>query len=450
MVDVSLDPQVIPGLSEAAGIRCGSLVVSCLMPIALTQRRVASRYMALAWATYLDLDIRRRRMNKGLTLLSSAGLGAGLMYILDPNHGRRRRALLRDKLNSAAKKASQAVEVTARDLSNRAQGLAAEAVSKFADDVVPDEKLAARVRSELGRVVSHPGAIEVEANQGRVRLSGHVLARELDDLLSAVSAVPGVRQVDNRLEVHETPDHIPALQGGKPRQRYHFAFMKKNWPPAVRFLAGGAGVGLIIYGLTRKTLNARILGAVGLGLFARSAINTEIKDLVGASDDSHAIDIQKTIDIEAPVEQVFEFWTNYENFSRFMSNVVEVRDLGGGRSHWVVMGPGGQSIEWDAIVTEFEPNRILAWKTVEGSEVESTGSIRFERNPDGSTRVNLKLSYTPPAGVVGHAVARLFGRDPETEIEEDLRRIKSLIETGVDPHQVAQEQSSETHATASD
>jgi len=237
-------------------------------------------------------------MNRELALLSGAGLGAAAMYILDPDRGRRRRALLRDKLYSLARRAPRVIEVTARDLSSRAQGVAAKAASRLIEDVVPDEKLVARVRSELGRVVSHPGAIEVTANQGRVRLSGHVLAQEVDHLLSAVSAVPGVRDVENQLEVHETPDNIPALQGGKPRDGHRLGFMKKNWPPAVRFLAGSAGAGLVIYSFTRKTPAARILGAVGMSLIARSAINKEVKDLVGVSDDARAIEVQKTINID--------------------------------------------------------------------------------------------------------------------------------------------------------
>ncbi|HEV7797174.1 MAG TPA: SRPBCC family protein [Pyrinomonadaceae bacterium] len=383
-------------------------------------------------------------MNRELRLLSGAGLGAALMYFLDPERGRRRRALLRDKLISAKRKAPRALEVTARDLRNRAQGLVAEAAAKVTCDQPPDEKLVARVRSELGKVVSHPGAIEVSADRGRVQLTGHVLADELDDLLAAVSAVPGVREIDNQLQVHQSPDHVPALQGGKPRRKNALAFMKQNWPPAVRVLAAAVGVALIIQNLKRRTVTSRILGTVGLSLVARSAINKDMKRLVGFAPD--AIDIQKSINIDAPVERVFAFWTNYENFPRFMSNVVEVKDLGDGRSHWVVMGPTGKSVEWDAVVTEFEPNRVLAWKTVAGSEVESHGSVRFETNPDGSTRVDVKLHYTPPAGVLGHVVAKLFGRDPETEMEEDLMRMKSYIETGVEPHDAASTESSQARA----
>src|SRR3982750_4159873 len=143
-------------------------------------------------------------MNRELTLLAGGiGLGAALMYLLDPDRGRRRRALVRDQLASVVNKTPDAMATTARDLSNRARGLAAEARSMFSSEEVTDEVLIARVRSKLGRVVSHPHAIEVAVDQGHVRLSGPILADEVDDLLSCVGSVPGVAEVENRLEAHE-------------------------------------------------------------------------------------------------------------------------------------------------------------------------------------------------------------------------------------------------------
>jgi hypothetical protein len=198
---------------------------------------------------------KEKTMNRELKLIASAGVGATFMYLLDPERGRRRRALLRDKLVSATRKAPRAIEVTARDLANRAQGLVAEAAAKITRDETPDEKIVARVRSELGKVVSHPGAIEVTAEDGSVRLTGHVLADEVDDLLAAVSAVPGVREVGNRLEVHETPDKVPALQGGKPHRRNSLDFLKR---PAVCALTTAVGVALIIPNLKRKALTSTI------------------------------------------------------------------------------------------------------------------------------------------------------------------------------------------------
>ena len=122
-----------------------------------------------------------------------------------------------------------------------------------------------------------------------------------------------------------------------------------------------------------------------------------------------------------------------------MSNVQEVRATGTGCSHWKVKGPAGTTAEWDAVVTDQVPNKLLAWKSVEGASVANAGIVRFDRNDDGTTRIEVKLSYNPPGGAMGHAVAALFGADPKRQIDDDLMRVKTLIETGNPPHDAAQE-----------
>src|SRR5918994_685929 len=135
--------------------------------------------------------------------------------MMDPDRGKRRRALVRDKLARATHKAPEAISATARDISNRVRGLTAEASSAFSSEDVSDEVLVARVRSKLGRIVSHPSSIEVAANQGRVVLTGPILAHETNDLLTCVRAVPGVREVDNLLDAHKQAGDVPGLQGGE-------------------------------------------------------------------------------------------------------------------------------------------------------------------------------------------------------------------------------------------
>jgi uncharacterized membrane protein len=104
-----------------------------------------------------------------------------------------------------------------------------------------------------------------------------------------------------------------------------------------------------------------------------------------------------------------------------------VRDLGGGRSHWVVRGPGGVPIEWDAVLTEQVPGEILAWRSRPGSMLENAGAVRFRPEGEG-TRVDLRLCYSPPIGGAGRAVAELLGADPRAKLNEDLGRLKSLLE----------------------
>jgi uncharacterized membrane protein len=390
-------------------------------------------------------------MNRELTLMAGGiGLGAALMYMLDPDRGSRRRALVRDKLASAANTIPNAIGVTARDLSNRAEGLASQVTSLFSSKEVTDEVLVQRVRSKMGRVVTHPHAIQVKADHGRVTLSGPILAREVDDLLATVSLVTSVTDVDNQLEAHEQADNLPSLQGEGTRPGYRFELMQENWSPTARVLAGVAGGALAAYGLSRRDAVSLALGAVGIGLLTRGVTNMEMKRLVGAGAGRRAVEIQKNVNIAAPLKDVYEFLCNFENFPRFMSNVREVRDSGNGRSHWVVSGLAGVPVEWDAVITKQIPNELLAWKSVEGATVESSGIIHFAPNEDGTTTVDIKLSYNPPAGAIGHVVAMLFGSDPKREMDEDLMRMKSFIETGVQPHDIAQKQALKTSkATAS-
>jgi len=390
----------------------------------------------------------REKTSEGMVLLSGIGLGAAFMYMFDPDRGRRRRALVRDKFRRVANKAPDAIDVTSRDLKNRARGLAAEVGSMFSESDAPDDVLVERVRSKMGRVVSHPSAIDVTANQGRVTLRGPILADEVDDLLSYVSRVQGVNDVDNQLEVHKDADGVPALQGGRKRLGDRFEFLQENWSPAARLIAGAAGGALTVYGSSRRNPMGIGLAALGTGLLLRGLTNMELRRLFGIGGGRRAVNIQKAININAPVDGVYWLWTNYENFPLFMRNVLEVRDLGNGRSHWKVAGPAGVPVEWDAVVTRQIPNQLFAWKSVEGSLVDHAGMIQFDQYEDGSTRVQVRLSYNPPVGAIGHAVAELFGADPKHEMDEDLMRMKSFIETGVQPHDAAAARTQARGATA--
>lgn len=370
-------------------------------------------------------------MNNPVKLLSGMSLGAALMYLLDPDKGERRRAVLRDKLVHYSHETGDAADVTARDLSNRVRGLVAEIGNLFELADVPDEILEARVRERLGFLVSHPGSIEVTAHQGHVTLGGPILAHEVDQLISAVSRMRGVSRVENRLEAHERPDDVPGLQGQPgPRLGGKPELLQTYWSPTARLLAGAAGGGLALYGAARRGVLGTLLGTAGLGMLTRALTNLPMKRIIGVGAGRRAVDIQKTINVNAPVGTVFEFWSNFANFPRFMSQVREVRDLGEGRSRWVVDGPAGVPVEWDAVITELVSNEVLAWKSVPGAAIGNAGIIRFQPNPDGGTRIDIKMSYNPPAGAIGHTVARFFGADPKTAMDEDLVRFKSLIEVG--------------------
>jgi uncharacterized membrane protein len=188
------------------------------------------------------------------------------------------------------------------------------------------------------------------------------------------------------------------------------------------------GAMLALYGLTRRGTLASLFRTVGTGLLVGSAGR---ESLVGSVlprvDRRRAVDIQKTLHIDAPLEQVYAFWSNYENFPLFMSHVREVEDLGGGRSRWSVSGPGGVPIEWNAVLTQQGFNEVIAWRSEPGSMLENAGIIRF--TPAGiGTRVDLRFCYHPPAGGAGQAVAELLGTDPRAKLNDDLGRMKALLE----------------------
>jgi uncharacterized membrane protein len=367
--------------------------------------------------------------------LSAAAAGAISMYLLDPDHGRRRRAVMRDRLASGMSRLDDATSIASRDLRNRARGMAHEVRSRFTHEEVPDEVLCERVRSRLGWAVSHPGAIEISAQSGKVALSGAVLEREYIRLLRAVWAVRGVADVEDRLAVYESADGISALQGGGRAPGRRFGPLQQNWPPGVRVVMGAAGGALLINALVGKRSALGLLGGLGgAALIVRSSTNMPIDRLVGARRPS--MDLQKCIDVAAPIEQVFEAFSQLERFPEFMTHVREVRVSGDGTSRWTVEGPAGRTISWEAVTTRLEPNRLIAWRTLPGSAVEHAGLLRFEPT-DGGTRVLVTMSYTPPAGALGHAVARLFGADPKSELNDDLLRMKVFLETGRRAHDAA-------------
>jgi uncharacterized membrane protein len=369
-------------------------------------------------------------------MLLGAGIGAGLMYFFDPDRGARRRALACDQLTHASRVANDAMDVTTRDLNQRAAGLAVRAARWFERHEISDEVLAGRVRSKLGRVVSHPHAISVNVSNGEIDLTGPVLAHEAHRLLSQVRRIRGVKALHDHLSVYQEAGNIPALQGGRERAE-RFELAQVNWSPAARFVTSMAGGVLFLRGLKRRNPINRGLGLLGLGLLARGISNRDLASLVGMGEASRPITVFKTIAIQAPVERVFDFWSDYRNFPRFMRHVREVRVGADDRSQWVVDGPVGSTVEWTAEITELRPRERVCWRTLPGSSVQHRGAVKFEGDGAAGTRVTIELYYMPSGGALAHFVAKLFGADPKSRMDADLMRIKSAIETGHAPHDAA-------------
>ena len=204
-------------------------------------------------------------MKDTVIFLAGAAFGAGMMYALDPDAGRHRRALTRDQLVRARTKTRETASATARDLLNRSYGIMAGARSRLFEGEVDDRVLEQRVRSKFGYVVRNPSAIEARVDSGRVTLTGAVRADEVDQLIAEVSGVRGVSTVENRLDVHHDAAHVPELQSGdKPKPSpQQIDIFQRRWSPATRLLVGVSGAA-IIYAVARPHFLWSALLSLGL------------------------------------------------------------------------------------------------------------------------------------------------------------------------------------------
>jgi uncharacterized membrane protein len=275
-------------------------------------------------------------MRNVMTLMGGVALGAGVMYLMDPERGERRRAGLRDALEDLG--GSEVVE--------RARGL--------------DPLTAAR------------------------QLGGEAIRR----LGGEVGAVPDLAAALTRL-THRRSWRRRRLQFGEAR----------DWA-----LLGG------------------VVGAITAGLWLARRTMTA----------GNGIEVSRTLTVEAPVERVWEFWNDFENLPRFLSHVREVKRTGPDRTHWVVAGPGGAPVEWDAVVTKRVPNEEIAWRSVEGALLEHEGSVRFRPVGPDVTELQIRMTYRPVGGALAHGVAAVLGRDPASLIDDDLGRLANQLR-GVRP-----------------
>ncbi|GIL38456.1 SRPBCC family protein [Roseiterribacter gracilis] len=141
--------------------------------------------------------------------------------------------------------------------------------------------------------------------------------------------------------------------------------------------------------------------------------------------------VGRTVTINRPRQDVYLFWRDVANLARVMENVERIDKIDDRRSHWVVTAPAGRTVEWDSVITEDDPGRLLAWESVEGADVRHTGRVEFRDGPPGrGTEVTATIVYDAPAGEVGRILAKLFQKEPKIQARRDLRRLKQFMETG--------------------
>ena len=167
---------------------------------------------------------------------------------------------------------------------------------------------------------------------------------------------------------------------------------------------------------------ANVLAVTALDLIAAKQLSTN---------GNQGVHAKASCIVNRAPDEVYAFWRGFENLPRFMKHLESVADLGDGRSHWVAKGPAGSTVEWDATIIADVPSEVITWRSLEGSDVDHAGAVRFEEAPGGrGTIVKVNIEYNPLAGVVGATVAKLFGEEPEQQLDDDLRRFKQVLEIG--------------------
>ena len=204
---------------------------------------------------------------------------------------------------------------------------------------------------------------------------------------------------------------------------------------------------VVAYGLSRRSLPGVCLAAAATPIAYRGLAGDWPRTRNGHSarattraalGGKRGVHVRESVRLEKPIDEVYRFWRNLENLSRFMNYLEEVRDLGNGRSRWVAKGPAGTRVEWEAeIINEIE-NKLIGWQSLPGGDVITAGSVNFDTARNGrSTQVSVHFQYEPPAGRAGSLLAMVFGREPSQTVREDLRRLRQLLEAGEFPHATA-------------
>ena len=216
---------------------------------------------------------------------------------------------------------------------------------------------------------------------------------------------------------------------------------------AENWLALGTGALLLLVGASRRSAVGACIAVSSAPLLYRGITGHWPQVLNGhvrhestktVHDGEHGVDVRESVRLEVPVGVVYRLWRRLENLPLFMTHLERVTESSDGKSHWVAAGPAGLAVEWNAeIVNEIE-NKVLAWRSLPGSEVVTKGSVTFEAVRGGRlTQVSVQLQYAPPAGKAGALVASLFGREPSQTVREDLRHFKQLLEAGEIPRATA-------------
>jgi uncharacterized membrane protein len=217
-----------------------------------------------------------------------------------------------------------------------------------------------------------------------------------------------------------------------------------NVGPAERVVSAAAGGALVLAGASIGSWKGILLGLGGgsllfrgvtgyCGLYARLGVNTARPAPGTSVRAGQGVRVDRVVTINWPAHELYHFWRELTNLPKIMSHIESI-ETGNGRSHWAVQGPLGTRLEWDAEIINERENELIAWRSVDGADVDTAGSVHFAPAPGGrGTEVRVELKYDTPIGKAGILFSTLLGRNPATHIDDDLRRFKQMMEAGEIP-----------------
>jgi uncharacterized membrane protein len=233
------------------------------------------------------------------------------------------------------------------------------------------------------------------------------------------------------------------------------ALRSRSWPPpeplthtwrnvgqGERYASAVAGAALATWAVQRRSHDAWLLGAVSAlmwyrattghcPMYAATGVSTAETNTRRALSGPRGVNVETAIAIARPVEELYAYWRRLNNLPRIMQHLVSVDEIDQRRSRWRARAPMGATIDWEAEIINEVPNRVIGWRSLDGSSVVTAGSVNFEPLPDNrGTTVRIKLQYEPPGSKLGSWVAWLFGEEPSVQIRDDLRRFKERMEAG--------------------
>ena len=435
--------------------------------------------------------------------VGAAVAGALLMYAFDPERGAARRARARGALVDAGQRTGEQLEHAWHDAGSRFDSARARASNVYAR---AGERLAGAAHKAGDRLsaASHKTRDRLEHARERLADNAHEAGERLSDAsyeareraaYAAGYAADKAREKSARAaerghDVRERARHLAEdvreragkdydqaadragevyhraqaaagrasadIRSGARERAHAVGDQLREWSGHLSQVFGsrsptltnsallGTGA-LSVVGLVRRSPVAALLGLGALAVLLRSDRGRNLVKALRARGAGSAsqVEVESTIHIDASPKEVYDAWSDVENFPRFMSHVTEVRDLGHRRSHWAVRGPGGLEYAWNAVMTEQSRPDRLSWRSEPGSEIEQEGTVSFEPS-HGGTLVTVRMSYAPPAGVLGHGIARMLGADPQRQMDDDLARMKEFIERG--GSQYAAQQAGPSHS----